>query len=493
MVALVPLAPLAGKAALAIGKGGLTKAATRSIVSGAAFQAGAEIVAQIAEWARGIDGNWDSEGQTPNQLVPPESGCQELKSGTAIFEENSEQNPDVLDPPQGSYCNVTSCFCVIVEQRDGGYFDVEITRTYSDKPSDTIRVGRWPGWLWRLNPVCGGGECPEDPKPDPSLPTLPPINTGPIESGDCTINTTFYGFLANPNGTGNVQPVFVMEPAGELRAGGGVIVGECNFQPTVVVGSGGDGNDPPRTIPAPDWPTSSDPWWEYIVEGITGAIIEDIYDTVKEALTGQEEPASFTLVAPCDKTEEGEPETFTVEFPKQSSQARVNSWQIATAQLLQQHLDWKTPTCRDDRPKLEGNWRTISFRSTESSPYGKSCLRKRFRYRSVSGIGLGALVDHWKDFTWTSGPVIVTHTGHTWGSLKVWAASADEGKRVIQHAAREAGFDANQVGEWGISNSSGARYGVSLPVKVDTTGGYYWITARDGASERPIVALTSDI
>ena len=102
------------------------------------------------------------------------------------------------------------------------------------------------------------------------------------------------------------------------------------------------------------------------------------------------------------------------------------------------------------------------------------------------------VVDHWKDFEWTTGPVCVTHKGYSWGTPQVWAVTADEGKRVIQHAAGEAGFDADQVGQWGISGSSSSRYGVSLPVKVDTTGGYYWITDRDGSDGRPIVARTSN-
>ena len=197
------------------------------------------------------------------------------------------------------------------------------------------------------------------------------------------------------------------------------------------------------------------------------------------------------MVSVCEKDASGEPISEAVEVPipvlkaPEAQIARLD----AIVELLQAHKNFKQPVCPNERPKLEGNWRTISFRSTEPSPYGKSCIRKRFRYRSVSGIGLGELVDHWKDFTWTTGPVCVTHKGYSWGTPQVWAATADEGKRVIQHAAREAGFDADQVGEWGISNSASPRYGVSLPVKVDTTGGYYWITARDGEDGRPIVAI----
>ena len=141
-----------------------------------------------------------------------------------------------------------------------------------------------------------------------------------------------------------------------------------------------------------------------------------------------------------------------------------------------------------ETPVIEGEYRTISFRSDETSPYGKSRLRKRFKYRSQSGLDLGAVVDHWRDFTWQAGPITVSHFGSALGAPQVWAASIDEGKRVIRHAGREAGIDPDQVGKWGIGGSDNARYGVSDTMRVDTTGGYYWITARDGSNGRPIVA-----
>jgi hypothetical protein len=146
-----------------------------------------------------------------------------------------------------------------------------------------------------------------------------------------------------------------------------------------------------------------------------------------------------------------------------------------------------------ETPVIEGEYRTISFRAEETSPYGSARLRKRFKYRSQSGLDLGAVIDHWKDFSFTAGAVIVWHSGSNLGSPKVWAASVDEGKRVIRHAAGEAGIDPDQVGKWGVSGSNHARYGVPGTMKVDTTGGYYWITARDGEDGRPIVGrLRSD-
>jgi hypothetical protein len=154
--------------------------------------------------------------------------------------------------------------------------------------------------------------------------------------------------------------------------------------------------------------------------------------------------------------------------------------------------DLKDCAC-PEKPVQEGDYRTISFRSDETSPYGKSRLRKRFKYRSQSGLDLGAVVDHWADFEFAAGPVAVGHVGSALGSPQVWAASIDEGKRVIRHAGGEAGIDPDQTGEWRVGGSDNARYGVSGQMRVDTTGGYYWITARDGSDGLPIVVrLSSD-
>ena len=157
---------------------------------------------------------------------------------------------------------------------------------------------------------------------------------------------------------------------------------------------------------------------------------------------------------------------------------------------IEEKLDELKDCACPEKPVQKGDYRTISFRSDETSPFGKSRLRKRFKYRSQSGLDLGAVVNHWRDFEFAAGPVAVGHVGSALGSPQVWAATADEGKRVIRHAGGEAGIDPDQVGEWRIGGSDNSRYGVSGQMRVDTTGGYYWITARDGSDARPIVAKT---
>jgi hypothetical protein len=147
----------------------------------------------------------------------------------------------------------------------------------------------------------------------------------------------------------------------------------------------------------------------------------------------------------------------------------------------------KDCACNSNEQPLEGDYRTITFISDEYSPEGKRRLSKRFRYRSGSGIGLSGVVEHWRSFTWQAGPVCVSHKGSTLGAPQVWAATAEEGKRVIRHAAGEAGVNADQVGRWLVSGSTDPRYGMPGTMRVNTKGGYYWITSRLGPDERPLV------
>ena len=214
-------------------------------------------------------------------------------------------------------------------------------------------------------------------------------------------------------------------------------------------------------------------------------LLEQILGNQEQEFPG----TTYLLEGVCETPDdEGNQPVFSTPIGVQPGLEAVITRVDALQYLLQAHLGYKTPTCTPEKLPIEGDYRTISFRSDETSPFGKSRLRKRFKYRSQSGLDLGAVVDHWKDFTFTGGPVCVKHTGSSLGSPQVWATSIDEGKRVIRHAGGEAGIDPDQVGQWRVGGSDNPRYGVSDTMRVDTTGGYYWITARDGSDGRPIVA-----
>ena len=219
------------------------------------------------------------------------------------------------------------------------------------------------------------------------------------------------------------------------------------------------------------------PWW------LIGPILEALGALLEQDIPG----TTYTLQGVCECVEDGQDQPiaeFEVE-PAKNLGAIINRLDTID-QMLQQHLAWKTPICKPCiTPK--GDWRTISFVSDEVSPYGNARLRKRFRYRSLSGLGLSAVIDHWKDFVWSAGPVCVQHADADWGTPQCWASSADEGKRVIRHAAGEAGIDPDQDGRWIVSGSDSARVGVPGTMRVNRKGGYYWITARDGSEGRPLV------
>ena len=383
------------------------------------------VALSLGQWAAERNCTWDQDQEGPEPLPPCNKG--DGRTGELLFFGGKSPDTGIR---QGSAKQILS------EGFDNGvafcsYVDAQGRNNFLQysEPGVTLTSGRW------CIQYAG-----DDPDPDPPLP--PPAPYTHVTEEGCSLTVNFEAWGQMPDGTAG--PIFRIEPAADTKASGGVI-GGCNFNPTIVYspggGGGGDGGQPPGPIPVPYLPDPDDdgnPLWKKLLEaalaGAVSGLVQNLFDQ--------------------------------------------------TDAKLDQLLECACP----ENPVQEGDYRTISFRSDETSPYGKSRLRKRFKYRSQSGLDLGAVVDHWRDFTWQAGPITVSHFGSALGAPQVWAASIDEGKRVIRHAGREAGIDPDQVGKWGIGGSDNARYGVSDTMRVDTTGGYYWITARDGSNGRPIVA-----
>jgi hypothetical protein len=115
-------------------------------------------------------------------------------------------------------------------------------------------------------------------------------------------------------------------------------------------------------------------------------------------------------------------------------------------------------------------------------------LRKTLTYRDQNGHTLETHTDHWRGFTWQAGPIVVTHAGARWGRLQVWAATAEEGKRVIRHAGEIAGVDPDAEGEWQIHAAVNGRYGKSGLMGVRPLGsGAISVTMRAGSDGLPEV------
>ena len=132
----------------------------------------------------------------------------------------------------------------------------------------------------------------------------------------------------------------------------------------------------------------------------------------------------------------------------------------------------------------------VRFVSDEVSPYGERPLRKILSYRSQSGADLKDHTDHWKGFTWTSGGWMVLSQGLDWGQPQVWAASPEEGRRVLRHAAAVAGVDLSDPKHQFVERpvqSARISPNMLMRIKRDTTG-RPWVTTRDGSAGLPLVS-----
>jgi hypothetical protein len=115
-------------------------------------------------------------------------------------------------------------------------------------------------------------------------------------------------------------------------------------------------------------------------------------------------------------------------------------------------------------------------------------VRKVLSYRDESGASQEAHQAHWAGFRWSTGPVIVAAVG-TFGTVKVWAASELEGKRVIRHAGSISGWDPDdpEQGEWIVTSTDNPRYGRRAEVGVRVRAGVIGVTKREGPSGAPLV------
>jgi hypothetical protein len=176
---------------------------------------------------------------------------------------------------------------------------------------------------------------------------------------------------------------------------------------------------------------------------------------------------------------------------EESWSGSIGEWQTlqkrmdALARLIQDAKVLPQPICR--RPSTTGEWVSIQFESDETPAGKRDPVIKVFRYLDQNAHQLEAHVDHWRDFSWQAGPVIVVHKGGVWGVPKVWAATAEEGKRVIAHAAQIAGVDLNAPGSaWVVTRSKDARYGWGGTMRVTRGRDRLWrITKRDGPNGPP--------
>ena len=335
---------------------------------------------------------------------------------------------------------------------------------------------------WRISPTVGNCEEYGGPTTLPPDTYTPRPYTDPITN--CNYTVTFQGFIEQTPG-GNVAPVLLIEGAPSTRNAGGVI-GGCNFSPIVYVPNGNGGGPtippPPGPIPTPTPPNPDQPpWWlQPVVTALIGSTIQYVINSILDALEPPIPQSAFTLTAPCQYDADGNPRTNTWVFPEQKATQRLLEHQIALFEVMQQHLNWKTPTCSGGGSSVTGEPVTINWISDEFSGTSGDRVQKLLTYFDQTGKTQAEHQAHWKDFVWQAGPVIVSVNDVPLGKPQVWAASIDEGKRVINHAAAISGVDMTNA-SWLITSPRSSRFGLTGTMRVKVSNnGLLWVTKRDG-------------
>ena len=302
----------------------------------------------------------------------------------------------------------------------------------------------------------------------------------------CEINVTFQGWAALTGN--NIGAVWKLEPPSSVRAQGSVI-GGCNFEPVIYYAPPPGGGGPPIYGPwNPDWDGGGDdepPWMTFLREAAAGAAGKLIADGLQKYFETKYPASNRQISAACDKKADGTPETFSINFPEENFNNRVLTALDAIVDFQQQFHFWKDPTCDGTPTPVSGDPVTVNWISDEPSSISGDRLRKRFVYFDQSDSTLLQTVEHWHDFVWTSGPVIVFAKGTALGKPEVWASSEEEGKRVINHAAAITGADMTNV-EWVITSPRSSRYGLTGTMRVmRDVKGVLGVTKREGPSGKP--------
>ena len=486
--------------------GGLVGMAAWALGAG---QVKASLIGVTAGMASNLAYNYVCAPQDLGNAQPnsPQTGCSEFAEGSGfVWETNTGTGEEI----RVDYLGRVTGLRLVTEYSgsneqgafSGGSFFVQSSNGGSFVDSgQNWETGGGLDFTWEMradgNAVCG---TPVTDGPQQPPPTEPYEYTD--EESGCTLNVQFQGFI-QPYEGGPVKPVFLMSGTEDQRASGGRM-GGCNFEPTIVYepdGGGGDGGGgDPIVIPVPvggEPPRLPDgqPWWLPLlrgaIQGAAAAATQKLFDELFETVYPGD---TYLLTGVCEEPDDqGNQPEFSRPVQGGNFYIAALSRLDAMQDLLQAHLGYKTPICGlpedDEKPELFPYWRSISFESEDQTRNGRDRCRKLFRYRGATPGDLVGLANHWKNFSWSTGPVIVYHKGSAIGTPQVWASTVDEGKRVIRHACREAGLNPDQVGEWGVSGSNNPRYGVSHTVKLKAVDGVWKATARRGPSGTAAGAL----
>lgn len=414
--------------------------------------------------------NFDPDAGAPQagDYVPPAGSCIEVVSGDKLKFALSENS--------GGWGGNFRKFISLVNTGVPGSFGTYQWRLTYEKADGLTYASTLPRGDSEIARhsfyVISGGVCKTTSDGAGNI-TLPPVTyTSPTTNCEYIVEFESWYVLED----GNVAPVAkISAGTPQARASGGII-GGCNFDPVIYIGgpggpggSGGGGGGPyfAPWEPSPDGP-DGEPWWlPFAKAALAGATSAAVSKALDELFKTPYPAGSYEIKGVCERDPDGNPMDVTRSSTYASEKGidAVLTRLDAIADLFQYHKELRQPICR--HPRGSGDLVTVNFVSDAPSPQGEKPLRKFLRYRDQTGSDAAVHGAHWRDFSWQAGPVIVGHENGAWGQLKVWALSADEGKRVIRHAGSVAGVDPDSDGDWVITSSSAPRYGQTGTMRVE--------------------------
>jgi len=454
---------------------------------------GLAVSAGLAGLAATVGCSWDTNGQgPPDGPTDGFTGCKKFSQGYGKGIVSTVEAGDItamdnvievfrFGPPgpgnSPGYTNIPLNYLAHIPGNDPREIDIVYTIPYQVTGLS-------------VEPKTSDAKCEE---PAPIGPPEPPTYVHKDPDSGCEINVNFKGWGLREGG--NVSGIWEMTPKlSSLQASGGVI-GGCNFAPVIYVDGGGSGNGGGGgggySVPVPDPvpPSGDEPWWAPLARGaVQGAATAATQALLDKLLETPYPGGNYELKGVCERDPNGHPMDVTrsTNFPPAPGINAVLHRLDALADMFQFDKDLRQPTCKVT-PTLTGEWVTVNFISDKASPGGERPLRKELRYRDQTGSDLKVHLDHWVDFTWQAGPVIVISKNLSWGTPQVWASTIQEGKRVIGHAAQVAGVDlSDPAHEWVISGTDDPRYGRTGTMRLDTRGGLFMrVTKRPSPSGLP--------
>lgn len=227
--------------------------------------------------------------------------------------------------------------------------------------------------------------------------------------------------------------------------------------------------------PTPDTPIE----WQNLLKQLW-----DMFQNLKDAKT-------YTITEKCPPCDGGQydPPTVEVTAPGATDGLGVIANRLdAIAALLDGQLGLKQQVCPPCKPNVRGELVTVNFQSHPDEVPNRNRVRKLLRYHDLSNRPEDFHISHWAGYSWKTGSQIVTSKGLDWGIVSCWAIDANEGKRVIAHAAAAAGVNLNDPRhKWVLSSTDDPRYGRECTVSPCVYGptNKLMISKRNGSDGLP--------